>query len=144
MIIFCALLLSLCGADAWKWRNSRPFGQNEQVPISPEVNMTTVKIHFNYFNFFASFCSKFEFIDLKSIVVFRWETFKEFHRHIWSRGVRTYFGHLFVFLSCCVDTSLRADSGTRITHRLASSIPVLSSSFEAVVFVFNSLLFCPL
>ena len=42
MIIFCALLLSLCGADAWKWRNSRPFGQIEQVPISPEVNMTTV------------------------------------------------------------------------------------------------------
>ena len=41
-------------------------------------------------------------------------------------------------------TSLRADSGTRITHRLASSIPVLSSSFEAVVFVFNSRLFCPL
>ena len=78
MIIFCALLLSLCGADAWKWRNSRPFGQNEQVPISPEVNMTTVKIHFNYCNFFASFCSKFEFIDLKSIVSLDGKRLKNF------------------------------------------------------------------
>jgi hypothetical protein len=54
MIIFCALLMSLCVADAWKWRNGRPLGQNEQVPISPEVNMTTVNsFQFNYFNLFV-------------------------------------------------------------------------------------------
>ena len=66
MIILCAVLLSLCGADAWK-KNSRPLGQIEQVPISPEVNMTTVNsFKFSYCNFFTSFCLKLEFIYLKN------------------------------------------------------------------------------
>jgi hypothetical protein len=55
MIILCAVLLSLCGADAWK-KNSRPLGQIEQVPLSPEVNMTTVNsFKFSYCNFFILF-----------------------------------------------------------------------------------------